>query len=490
MTQTAARPLDHLLHIGGAWVPASGGHTFDKTNPYTGEVIARVAAASVDDARRAADAAAAAFPAWAALKPGARRALFLKAAEVLEAARDEVVATIVADLGSPVGWGAFNHFFCVGMLREAAAQTYALGGEIIPTDIDGQTAYSVRQPAGVVLGMAPWNAPLILGLRAIMMPLAYGNTVVFKGSEESPGVHALIVRLLVEAGFPAGVVNYVSHTREDAGEVVEALVAHPAVRRVNFTGSTPVGRKIAEMCARHLKQVVLELGGKAPLLVLQDANVEAAVAAATFGAFMNQGQICMTTQRLIVHKDVRAAFEAGMVARVQGLAVGDPSDPHTQVGCLINAHATERVRGLLDDAVQKGATVLVGGGMTGPCMQPTVLSNVTTDMRIYHEEAFGPLVPIIEVDSVDEAVRVANDTEFGLSSAVFTENLNLAWEVAARLDTGMVHINDATVNDEPQMPFGGVKASGYGRFGGQAGLNEFTELRWITTQRTPRHFPL
>ncbi|SEJ32939.1 benzaldehyde dehydrogenase (NAD) [Deinococcus reticulitermitis] len=490
MTQTTSKPAEYLLCIGGEWQSAQNRKTFGKRNPYTGEQIARVAAASAADARRAADAAEAAFPGWAALSPGARRTLFLKAAEVMEAAQDEVIRTIVAELGSPLAWAGFNHHYCVDLLREAAAQTYALVGEVIPSDIPHQSAYAVRQPAGVVLGMAPWNAPLILGLRSIAMPLAYGNTVVFKGSEESPGVHALIVRLLNEAGFPPGVVNYVSHTREDAAEVVEALVAHPAVRRVNFTGSTPVGRKIAEVCARHLKPAVLELGGKAPFIVLPDANIEAAVGAATFGAFLNQGQICMTTQRLIVHKDVKDAFEAGLKERVSRLNVGDPSDPQTQVGCLINPQATERVQGLLKDALDKGARVLVGGEMVGPCLQPTVVTGVTHEMKLYYEEAFGPLVPVIEVGSVEEAIYVANDSEYGLSSAVFTEDQNLAWEVASKLDTGMVHINDATVNDEPQMPFGGVKGSGYGHFGGKSGLHEFTELRWITVQRRPRQFPL
>ncbi len=481
---------EHQLFIGGEWLPAENGQTFEKVNPYTGQVIASVAAATPADAARAADAAQAAFPAWAALAPGARRDLFLRAAELLEKDQERVISTIVADLGSPVGWAAFNHHFCVGLLRELAGQTGALVGQIIPSDAPGQTSYAVRQPAGVVLGMAPWNAPLILGLRAIAAPLAYGNTVIFKGSEDSPGVHALIVKLLQEAGFPAGVVNYLSHTRQDAPAVVETLIAHPAVRRINFTGSTPVGRSIAEMAARHLKPAVLELGGKAPFIVLPDADIGAAVAAACFGAFMNQGQICMTTQRLIIHQEVREAFEQGLAKRVAGLTIGDPTNPQTQIGCLIDQRAVQRLHDLMEDAVNKGARVLVGGGMTGPAFQPTVLTGVTPEMRIYHEEAFGPLVPVIEVATVDEAVRVANDTEYGLSSAVFSGDEALAWAVAARLETGMVHINGATVNDEPQVPFGGVKSSGYGRFGGTYGLNEFTELRWISVQRGPHPYPL
>ena len=271
-----------------------------------------------------------------------------------------------------------------------------------------------------------------------------------------------------------------------AGQALGQSSAHENVWPLQH----PVGRSIAQVAARHLQPVVLELGGKAPFIVLPGADIASAVATATFGAFMNQGQTCMTTQRLILHKDVSAAFQQGLIERVAGLVIGDPTDPRTQIGCLIDARATQRMHDLLDDAVNKGATVLVGGGMRGPAFEPAVVADVTPDMRLYTEEAFGPLVPLIEVQSVDEAVRIANESEYGLSAAVFTAHLRPAWDIASRLKTGVVHINDVTLNAEPQMPFGGVKSSGYGRFGGRYGLNEFTEVRWITVQSKPRTFPL
>jgi vanillin dehydrogenase len=271
---------------------------------------------------------------------------------------------------------------------------------------------------------------------------------------------------------------------------VDELIAHPAVRRVNFTGSTRVGRIVAENAARRLKRVLLELGGKAPLVVLADADLDGAVSAASFGSFFHQGQICMSTERVVVDRAVADDFASRLGERAAALKVGDPSDPSTQIGPLVNSAALERVSALVDDAVSKGAEVVAGGSADGPCYAPTVLKGVTPEMRIYSEESFGPVVSIVPVDGTDEAVRVANDTEYGLSSAVFSSNVDAALEVARRLDTGMCHVNDTTVHDEPQMPFGGVKASGWGRFGGTAAVDEFTELRWITVQDTPRDYPI
>jgi benzaldehyde dehydrogenase (NAD) len=285
-------------------------------------------------------------------------------------------------------------------------------------------------------------------------------------------------------------VNLIVNDPGDAADVVDELIAHPAVRRVNFTGSTRVGRIVAENAARHLKRVLLELGGKAPLVVLGDADLDRAVAAANFGSFFHQGQICMSTERVVVDQSVADEFASRLGERASALTVGDPSEPSTQIGPLVNEAALERVRSLVDDAVAKGAEVVAGGSADGPCFAPTVLKGVTPEMRIYSEESFGPVVSIVPVDGVDDAVRVANDTEYGLSSAVFSSDVDAALEVARRLDTGMCHVNDTTVHDEPQMPFGGVKASGWGRFGGTAAVDEFTELRWITVQDEPREYPI
>jgi acyl-CoA reductase-like NAD-dependent aldehyde dehydrogenase len=376
------------------------------------------------------------------------------------------------------------------MLREAAALTTQIAGEVIPSDVPGSLAMGLRQPAGVVLGIAPWNAPVILGVRAIATPLACGNTVVFKGSENCPRTHQLIVQALQDAGFPAGVVNYITNAPADAATLVDAVVAHPAVRRVNFTGSTRVGRLIAMTCAKHLKPVVLELGGKAPLVVLDDADLDATVNAAAFGAFANSGQICMSTERLIVDRKIADDFVARFARKARGLPLGDPRKGEPVVlGSVISMGTVEHCNALIDDALAKGAKLVCGGKADSTLMPATILDHVTPAMRIYREETFGPVKCVVRVDGVDAAVECANDNEYGLSAAVFGRDIARAFEVAKRIESGICHVNGPTVHDEAQMPFGGVKASGIGRFGGKAGVAEFTDLRWITVQTAPRHYP-
>jgi acyl-CoA reductase-like NAD-dependent aldehyde dehydrogenase len=268
------------------------------------------------------------------------------------------------------------------------------------------------------------------------------------------------------------------------------LIAHPKTRRINFTGSTKIGRIIAEKAAKYLKRTVLELGGKAPLIVLEDADLESAVAAAKFGAFMNQGQICMSTERIVVERPIAEEFARRLVAKTVTLKVGDPLQPDTQIGPVINKATIDRLEALIADALGKGARLLCGGKAAGPCFTPTVLYGVAKDMRVYFEESFGPLVSVVIAENSEDALRIANDTEYGLSSAIYSRDINKAMKIAERLETGMCHINSSTVHDEPQMPFGGVKDSGWGRFGGTAVLEEFTELRWITVTRSPIPYPL
>lgn len=478
------------LLIGGQWRPASDGSTHDKIGSFVGQPVSRVAAASRDDARAAVDAAAEAFPSWSTTPPALRRALLLRAADVLESRSEEIAAVVAAETGSTFGWGMFNVALAASMMREGGAQAYGLLGEVIPSDTEGLLALGIRQPVGVVVSMAPWNAPVILAVRALAMPLAYGNTVVFKASEESPRTHGMVIRALVDAGIPDGVVNLLTNAPAAAPDVVDELIAHPAVARINFTGSTRVGRIIAEKAAKHLKRTLLELGGKAPQIVLDDADLEEAVAAANFGAFMNQGQICMSTERIVVQRSVARDFAERLAERARNLTVGDPMSPDTQIGALISERALNRMQELVADAVEKGAEVLTGGEAVGPCYQPTVLFGVTPEMRVYHEESFGPLASIVEVDSVDDAVATANDTEYGLAAAVFSRDIAKAMDVARRIKSGICHINSSTVQDEAQMPFGGVKASGWGRFGARAALEEFTELRWLSVQEKPRHYPI
>lgn len=478
------------LMIDGKVTDPDAGRFVTKTQRLTGQDIAHVAAATDVDARRAASAAAAAAPVWAGLAPAQRRAVLNRAADLLEERRGEVIATMGREMGAAAAWCGFNVKLGADMLREAAAQVYALVGQVVPSNVPGLTALAERQPLGVVVGIAPWNAPIILGVRAIAMPLALGNTVVLKASEETPATHAAIVQCLVDAGAPAGAVNLVTNDPQNAAEVVEALIAHPAVRSVNFTGSTKVGRLVGEIAGRHLTRSVLELGGKAPFVVLADADLDEAAAAASFGAFMNQGQICMSTERLIVDRSVADEFTEKVAERARALVVGNPADAATQLGPLVHADAVDHVDALVQDAVARGATAVTGGTPDGLYYPPTVLAGVTTDARIYSEESFGPLAPIFVVDGVDEAVTMANDSEYGLSAAVFTRDVDLGIAVARRIESGICHVNGATVHDEAQMPFGGAKASGYGRFGSAASVEEFTELRWLTVSSTHRHYPI
>ncbi len=393
-------------------------------------------------------------------------------------------------LSATAAWAGFNHMLAVNMVREAAAMTTQIGGEVIPSDKPGCIAMAVREPAGVVLGIAPWNAPIILGVRAIAMPLACGNTVVLKASEQCPETHALIVRCFVEAGLGDGVVNLVTNAPQDAGEVVGAMIDHPAVRRINFTGSTAVGRIIARRAAEHLKPCLLELGGKAPLLVLEDADLDEAVKAAAFGAFMNQGQICMSTERIIVVDAVADAFVEKFAAKVATLGVGDPREGKAALGAVIDRKTVDHVGTLVHDALNAGGVLVSGGASEGVLMPAHVVDRVTPDMRLFREESFGPVVAVIRARDEADAIALANDTEYGLSASVFTRDIARGLKVARAIKSGICHVNGPTVHDEAQMPFGGVKASGYGRFGGKAGIDAFTELRWITVETEPGHYPI
>ena len=478
--------MDVNLIIGGESRPAAS--QFERRNPVTGEVATRAAAGQVADAKAAADAAAAALPAWSALGPNARRAKLTAVAAALEARADQFVDAMMSEIGATEGWARFNLMLAASMTREAAALTTQVGGEIIPSDKPGCIAMAVREPAGVVLGIAPWNAPIILGVRALATPLACGNTVILKASEQCPRTHALIVEAYAELG--PGVVNLVTNAPADAAEVVGALIDHPAVRRINFTGSTAVGRIVAKRAAENLKPVLLELGGKAPLVILEDADLDEAVKAAAFGAFMNQGQICMSTERIIVVESVADAFIEKFGAKVSAMPVGDPREGKTPLGAVVEEKTVQVVKNLIEDALAKGARQVVGGEAKGVLMPAHVIDFVTPDMKLFRDESFGPVVGVIRARDEAHAIALANDTEYGLSAAVFTRDTARGLKVARQIKSGICHVNGPTVHDEAQMPFGGVKASGYGRFGGRAGIDAFTELRWITVETEPGHYPI
>ena len=449
---------------------------FERLNPLTGQRASDAEAMQAADMQAIARKAADAFPAWSAMGPNARRAVLMKAAAALEAKKDQFVEAMMGEIGATAGWAMFNLMLAAGMVREAAALTTQISGEVIPSDKPGTLAMALREPVGVILGIAPWNAPIILGVRAIAVPLACGNTVILKASENCPRTHSLIVEAFAEAGFPEGAVNIVTNAPADAGEVVGALIDAPEVRRINFTGSTHVGKIIAKRAAEHLKPVLLELGGKAPLVVLEDADLDEAVKAAAFGAFMNQGQICMSTERIIVVDAVADEFAARFKEKVASMAVGDPREGTTPLGAVVDKRTVECVSSLIDDALANGAEQLTGGETTQNVLMPAhVIDRVTPEMRARDEE---------------HAIELANDTEYGLSASVFTRDIARGLKIARRIQSGICHVNGPTVHDEAQMPFGGMKASGYGRFGGKAGIDAFTELRWITVETEPGHFPI
>jgi acyl-CoA reductase-like NAD-dependent aldehyde dehydrogenase len=391
---------------------------------------ARVAAGTPEDITRAADAAQAAFPAWSKLGAFERREIFLRAADVMAKRHDEAIVAMARETGTARLFSEINVAVCVQVLREAAAAITRPMGELLPTSIPGAYSIAQRVPLGVVGAISPWNAPLVLGIRSIAIPLAVGNTVVMKPSEDAPITCGLLLAdVLAEAGLPAGVLNVVTNDVGDAGNVVAALIADPRVRMVNFTGSTNVGRIIGVQAAQHLKPAVLELGGKNPLIILEDADPDLAVDATVFGAFMNSGQLCMSTDRIIIHKSLVEKFIPRYVERVKALPVGDPADPTTIVGPLINTRGAQRISKLVKDAATKGASLLTGDGAiegpNGTLIRPVVLTDVTTDMDIFASEIFGPATVIHPVDSTEAAIDMANDTDYGLTGGVISRDLPL-----------------------------------------------------------------
>ncbi|WP_434670986.1 aldehyde dehydrogenase (plasmid) [Klebsiella sp. B345] len=480
--------MNHInLLIGGTLRAAIDGRTFERRSPWTGEVVTRAAAASLADADAAVSAAADAFNVWSVMGPTARRARLLRAADALEARIPEFIKLGMEEIGATPDWMGFNAAYAANLLRESAALTTRIRGDVIASDLDDALMMTVRAPCGVVLGIAPWNSPVILAVRALATPLACGNTVVLKASEICPATHMLIGQILQESGLGDGVVNILTSTPQDAPALVEHLISTPQIKRINFTGSTKVGRIVARHAAEYLKPSLLELGGKAPLVVLDDADLDAAVSAIAFGAFINQGQVCMSTERVIVAESVADELVKKLTLKTLALKAGGQN---TILGMLESSGAAQRIQSLVENARDLGAVLPVGCSVEGACMQPCIVENVTPEMQLYAEESFGPVVTVQRVSSDEEAVRIANDSEYGLTAAVYSQDVSRALRVARQLKSGSCHINGATLHDEPQMPMGGLNASGWGRFGGEAGIQEFTDLRTITLQSGQQIYPV
>ncbi|MEV0390147.1 aldehyde dehydrogenase family protein [Nonomuraea sp. NPDC050643] len=476
--------------IGGDWVEAGSGRTYPNRSPWSGEVLGEVAAGDAEDAERAVAAAHEAFGRWARTLPWERQRIFLRAADLLEARHDEVLRALALETGCGRHFGGVQMDFALKLLRQAAQLAYRPDGELLPSDVEGTRAMAVRRPVGVVAGIAPWNSSVVLAGRASIGPLALGNTVVLKPSEESPYTGGgLWAEILHEAGLPAGAFNVVTHAPGEAGAVGDALLAHPLVKRINFTGSTPTGRRLAEKAGRHLKRVVLQLSGQNPLIVAGDADIAYAVDAAVYGAFVHQGQVCMCARRVYVERPLAEEFAERFAARAAALPTGDPRDPATVVGPVINEWALALLDRRVKEAVGLGARVLAGGVPEPPCYPATVLTDVPDEAEISHGETFGAVVVLEVVDSAEEAVARANRSDFGLAASIITGDTQRGLRLAARLDAGIVHVNDQPVNDEPQMPFGGVKGSGWGRFGLGFAAEEFCELQWVTVRDQNRTFP-
>jgi acyl-CoA reductase-like NAD-dependent aldehyde dehydrogenase len=470
---------------------AKAGATFERRHPTTGDVVTRAAAADVSDALAAVESASAAFATWRHSPPSERRRVLLKAADALEARTPAFIEAMAAEVGASQLWAGFNVYLAANLFREAASLATQIQGETIPTDKPGALSMTVRQPVGVILSFVPWNGPVVLAARAIAYPIVCGNTVVFRASETSPRTHMLVAEALVEAGLPPGVLNLLTNAPDDAPQVVDALIAHKAVRRINFTGSTRVGRIIAQKAATHLKRCLLELGGKSPLVVLDDANIDEAVKAAVFGSFLYQGQICMSTERIVVDEKIADAFVAKFAAKSAELPMGDPmKNAACVIGPMVAKESGPRINAMIDDALAKGAKLACGGKAEGAVMPATIVDHVKPGMKIYDEETFGPITTVVRVKGVDEAVAVANDTAYGLSAGVFGGDVHRAFTAALRIDCGSVHVNGATVQNEAQAPYGGMKDSGYGRFDGRAVIDEFTELKWITIEPAVQQYPV
>lgn len=476
--------------IGGRWVPAADGRTYPDTSPYDGRLVAQAAASGRADAQAAIDAAAAAFPAWAATTPQARAAIFLRAADILARRADEVRTMLTAETGATQDFAAFQVARSIDTLRVAAGWPYLAVGEVLRSGVPGRFAFTVRHPLGVVFGITPWNGAHILAWRTILTPLAYGNTVVLKPSEDAPVVAGLMIaEVMEEAGLPAGVLNVITNAPGEIGPVADAVFESDAVRLIMFTGSAPTARRLAERAGRHLKRTVLELGGYNPLIVLADADVDRAVEAALFASFYHQGQICMNARKIIVERPLMAQFTDAFVARAETLVRGDPADPATFIGPLITDRAAELVEAQVAEAVAAGGRVLTGGTRDGRLFAPTILADVPATADAAREEIFGPVVLVEAADSGEDAVRIANATCYGLSAAILSGNADRALSLAHGLEAGMIQVNEQTVAGEIGFPNGGVKQSGWG-YTGPAGLHDFTEIRQMSVQAAIGAYPV
>ncbi|MFF3458678.1 aldehyde dehydrogenase family protein [Streptomyces sp. NPDC002730] len=474
-------------YIDGEWRPGSGSWDIIDFNPYDGEKLASIPVATAVEVDQAYRAAERAQEGWAATNPYTRRLVFERALRVIEDREQEIAETIIAELGGTRLKAAFELHLAKEFLREAVQLALRPEGRILPSPTDGKENRVYRLPVGVVGVISPFNFPFLLSIKSVAPALALGNAVVLKPHQNTPICGgSLVAKVFEEAGLPAGLLNVVI---TDIAEIGDALIAHPVPKAISFTGSDKVGQHVATVCAANFKRAILELGGNSALIVLDDADLDYAVDAAVFSRFVHQGQVCMAANRILVDRTVEKEFTEKFVAKVKTLKVGDPADPQTHIGPLINSTQADAVTSLVEQTVEGGATALLRGTAEGNLVGPSVLTDLADDSPILSQEIFGPVALIVPFDGEDEAVRIANDTPYGLSGAVHTGDVERGVRIAHRINTGMIHINDSTVHDEPIVPFGGEKHSGSGRLNGESMIEAFTTQKWISVQHGRSQFP-
>nr|WP_106779526.1 aldehyde dehydrogenase family protein [Lysinibacillus timonensis] len=473
--------------IGGQWRDGKSSTVYTAVNPFNGDALAEIKLASVEDIDEAYKAAESAQKEWEAINVYDRAAIMEKAVDLLMERKGEILKILVEENGASHTKAEIEINAAMGIMKEAATFPLRMHGHLMPSVIPGKENRIYQKPAGVVGIISPFNFPFHLTMRSVAPALGAGNGVVLKPDVQTMISGGLFLgKLFEDAGIPKGLFNV---TVCKSSEVGDSFVEHPIPRIISFTGSTPVGRHIGELCGKHLKRVALELGGNNAMVVLKDADIDRATSSAAFGKFLNSGQICMSLNRIIVERPIYEQFLKSFVEKASQIKYGDPRNEDVIVGPLINNKQVVRIQKLIDDSIAMGAQYALQGKVEGNVFGPTILSNVTNDMPIAQEEIFGPVVGVIAVDSEEEAIHVANDSEYGLSGAVHAGSIEHGVKVAQQIVTGMIHVNDQGVNDEPIVAFGGEKASGLGRYGGEWALHEFTTTKWISVQTEPREYP-
>ena len=480
-------PKLNKQYIGGTWRDGSSKKVLSDRNPYNGQTIADFKLASLADLDEAYRAAAAAQKIWADVNAFEKRAILEKAITWIEQNEADITGIIIEELGGTHLKAFIEIMLVKSFIKEASTYPLRMTGEIVPSTIDGKENRLYRVPAGVVGVISPFNFPFNLSVRSVAPALATGNGVVLKPHDDTPIMGGtLIGKIFEEAGIPKGLLNVVV---ADIGEIGDAFVEHPIPRIISFTGSEGVGRHIGGVAGRCLKKAILELGGNSALIVLDDADLQTAVNAAVFSRFAHQGQVCMCANRILVQRSVYGKFLDKFVDQVSKLRAGDPKDPKTDLGPLINQRQTETFAKQVQKGIDEGAKVVLRGKAEGNVVSPTVFADVKPNMWIAQNEMFGPAVCVIPFDTPQDAIGIANDSPYGLSGAIHTKDVEYGAELAKQIESGMVHVNDGTINDDPLIAFGGEKASGVGRLNGRWALEEFTTVKWVSVQHKPRHYP-